>query len=86
MNSNYKLLLYRKQAKLGQKELGEKLGLTRNMISMFESGKAMPMLDTMVDIARILSVDPAEIWPDMFARIATEREVKKAIKTLNEGR
>jgi Predicted transcriptional regulators len=66
VESNLNLLLYRKRAKLGQRELAEKLGLTRQLISMFESGKVMPMHDTAVDIARILGVDPGLIWPEMF--------------------
>ena len=62
MDSGLNLLLYRKKAKLGQKELGEKLGISRALISMFETGKVMPTNNMAVDIARILGVAPEEIW------------------------
>jgi transcriptional regulator with XRE-family HTH domain len=58
MESNYNLLVCRKKAKLSQKELADKLGITRSLISMFEQGVASPTYNTAVDLARILQVKP----------------------------
>lgn len=68
MESGLNLLLARKRAKLGQKELGEKLGLTRSLISMFENNKVSPTRDTAIDLARILGTEPEALFPEIFNR------------------
>lgn len=49
----------RKQAGLSQEELAQRLGLTRQAVSRWESGAALPTVDNLVELARVLdaSVD-----------------------------
>lgn len=48
----------RVKAGLTQQELGEKLGLGKSTISEWESGKRMPGLELVEDIAKALGIDP----------------------------
>lgn len=48
----------RMKAGLTQKDLGDKLGLGKSTISEWESGKRMPGLELVEDIARALGIDP----------------------------
>jgi len=51
----------RKKRGLTQKELGEKLGLTREAIASYEAGRSHLMDTTLIDIAGVLRVSVNEI-------------------------
>lgn len=51
----------RKQAGLSQEELARRLGLTRQAISRWESGAALPTVDNLVELARVLEVSVDEL-------------------------
>jgi len=51
----------RKKRGLTQKELGEKLGLTREAIASYEAGRSHLMDTTLIDLAGILRVSVNEI-------------------------
>ena len=51
----------RKQAGLSQEELAKRLGLTRQAISRWESGAALPTVDNLVELARVLEVSVDEL-------------------------
>ena len=51
------LKLQRKRAGISQEELGEKLGVTRQAISNWETGKAWPDLEMLKAIAQALDTD-----------------------------
>ena len=51
-----KLRELRKENKLTTKELGEKLSLSQSTISLYESGKRQPDLDTLKKIAQFFNV------------------------------
>jgi DNA-binding XRE family transcriptional regulator len=61
------LLFYRKRARMRQFDLAQKLGVTEQMISNFETGRRKPSVSQAVDIARILGCDAAEIFPEIFS-------------------
>ncbi|MCL2442631.1 MAG: helix-turn-helix domain-containing protein [Treponema sp.] len=46
----------RKRRGLSQKELGEKIGMTREAVASYESGRSHLMVTTMLDIAAALRV------------------------------
>ena len=48
------LVSVRKKAKLTQKELGERIGVTKNVITRLESGEHTPRLETAQEIAKAL--------------------------------
>lgn len=47
----------RKNQGLTQKQLADKLGLTKTSISCYESGSRTPTLDTLIDLANELGVE-----------------------------
>ena len=47
----------RKDAGLTQKQLGEKVGVTKVSICCYENGNRTPTLDTLIDLANVLCVD-----------------------------
>ena len=47
---------YRKENNISQEELAEKIGVSRQSISLWENGKANPGLDTITELASILGV------------------------------
>lgn len=56
MNFNEKLLTLRKNAGMSQDALAEKLGVTRQAISKWELGTAMPETKSIVQIAQVFGV------------------------------
>lgn len=57
---NKRIALIRKEKDHTQDEFAEKLGLTKNFISLIENGKREPSDRTIKDICRIFGAD--EIW------------------------
>lgn len=60
------LVLYRKRARIRQFDIARQLGVTEQLISKWECGRAEPHVEQAVDIARILGEDPEKIFPAMF--------------------
>ena len=54
MEWNERIAAARKAAGLTQEALGEKLGVSRQAVSKWESGQAVPDLDTVVIAVRII--------------------------------
>lgn len=52
----------RKEKKIGQAYLVEKLGVSRQSISSIENGKTVPSLDLALDIANLLEMPVNEIF------------------------
>lgn len=57
MTTGERIQQARKQAKLTQKELGEKLGVSASMIAQYENDLRMPKIETLQKIAAALNVD-----------------------------
>lgn len=51
----------RKEARLTQKELASKIGITANHYSRIERGKANPSLETLKVLSKILKLGPLDI-------------------------
>ena len=56
MNFSDKLILLRKQNGLSQEELAEKLDVTRQSVSKWESGASMPELNKILQISQLFNV------------------------------
>ena len=52
---------HRKRCNLTQEQLAKKLGISRSMLSMYETSIIYPTLDRVYDIARILDVEVADL-------------------------
>lgn len=65
---SHNLKIYRIKAGLTQFELAKKLGLKERVITFWETGRSEPHIEQAVDVARILGAEPAEVFPEMFAK------------------
>ena len=54
----------RKAKKMTQEDLAEKCEISRNSVSLSETGKINPTILRVIDIARVLSVDVNELIKD----------------------
>ena len=63
MNKSFgnKLRLLRTQQGLYQKDLAAELGVSREIISYWESGKKKPNIDTILKLCDILDTNPNEL-------------------------
>ena len=52
---------YRKENNLSQDELAEKLGVSRQSISLWETGQTQPTIENIIALARIFNVSTDEI-------------------------
>ena len=71
------LKLARMECGITQLDLAKRLGTSEKMVSFWETGRCKPHIEQAVDIARILSIDPERIFPEMFG----STEISK--KTIN---
>lgn len=58
-----KIMAMRKEARMTQQDLGDKIGLSRTSIVNIEKGRQTPPIYTYWEIARVLDVSPGEILP-----------------------
>lgn len=58
------LLAKREAAGMSQEELGRKLGISRQAVSMLESGKNTPRVTTAKKLGEILNFDWTELFND----------------------
>ena len=56
MNLSEKILALRKSRGMSQEELAEKLDVSRQSVSKWETGQAMPELDKIVAISRLFDI------------------------------
>lgn len=52
----------RKQSKIGQGEIAERLGFHQPVFSMIEKGRVLPTPETLIDLCQILNTHPLEIY------------------------
>jgi len=55
MAKKYIIEEIRKERNMSQRELAEKLGINRSLLSHIETGKVLPTFDKLLEIARILN-------------------------------
>ena len=61
MNLPEKLQTLRKQNSFSQEELAEKLGVSRQAVSKWESGAAIPEVEKLIELSRIFGVSLNEL-------------------------
>jgi transcriptional regulator with XRE-family HTH domain len=74
----------RKLRGLTQKDLAERVALTRASIANIESGRQKVMLHTLYQIADILGVQPSELLPPLQVRSSVDKPID--VQRLIEGR
>ena len=66
MNIGEQIKRYRKEMKLSQKELGERLGVSQQHIAQYENGKRIPKIENIQKIANALDADILDILGDDY--------------------
>lgn len=67
------LRFYRRKAGLSQESLALESGLTRNYISLLETGQQSPSLRTVFKLCNTLGVSPPVLVEDVSRRVAEDR-------------
>lgn len=75
MNFSEKLREIRRKEGLSQEQLAEKIGVSRQAITKWETGKGLPDVENMVIIAEIFKTTLDELLRDSAARQESERSV-----------
>lgn len=78
----------RKAANLTQQEFAERIGLTKNFISLVETGSRIPSERTISDICREFDVN--ETWlrtgeGDMFVEVPEEKRLADFVFSVGQG-
>jgi transcriptional regulator with XRE-family HTH domain len=60
--ARFELKKFRIYRKLSQTELANKIGITPDAISKYESGKMTPLFDKWIDLANVLDIPPLQFW------------------------
>ena len=74
---------YRKKRGLVQKELAEKIGVTREAVAAYESGRGRMVDVTLIDIAKALSVSTDELLGIKMTKSASKDMSLRLIKRMN---
>lgn len=87
MDARFKLLAWLKAQSMSQAELARKLGVARAAITLWVKGRAIPVHDLVLSIARLTEgAVPPESWPEKCARKVTRKpaEVLQARRYANQ--
>ncbi len=80
------LRTFRKNKKMNQAELSEKIGITEKFYNDIETGRKWGSFDTIVDIANALEVEPYELFLPSGAVIShNERRTQALMKQLRNN-
>lgn len=80
MKFNEKLIELRKQQGLSQDELGNKINVSRQSISKWESGQANPEIENVKELSKVLNVSVEYLLNDESEKINKEKEVEDKAK------
>ena len=81
---NEKLLEYRKNKNLSQEEIAEKIGVSRQSIYAWESGKRVPDIENMSKLCQVLDITANDLTNGLKYS-STENENLKDVNKLNFG-
>lgn len=84
MNFPEKLYSLRKSKNFSQDELAEKLGVSRQAVSRWESGETMPDSPNLLQISKIFSVSADYLLRDEIEEIFPEKKAENTGKTENK--
>ena len=71
MRVNEKIQYYRKRAGLSQEELGQRLMVSRQTVSLWEKGQTLPTLDNLVRLREIFGVSIDELLSEDASECAS---------------
>ena len=74
----------REAAGLSQDQLGEKIGKTRSAISQYESGKIVPRMGVIEDLAHVFRVTKVEVIGDGGAPVEYEQRIVALLRMMDD--
>lgn len=74
---------YRKEAKLTQKELAEKLSIAPTNVASWEQGKSLPDIDTLFSVCKILNVTIIDMY-ELAAKDYSDLGLSGATEAIND--
>ncbi|MCR4742623.1 MAG: helix-turn-helix domain-containing protein [Treponema sp.] len=78
--------VFRKNHKINQAELSEKVGITEKFYNDIETGRKWGSFDTIVDIANALQIEPYELFLPAGSLIThDERRIQALMKQLRNN-
>ncbi len=81
MTIGEKIRKIRKENGLTQKQLGEKLGVSYQMIAQYENGKRNPKINTVISIASALNVEMFDLMSIQEYEDKIDQEAKERFET-----
>lgn len=75
LNFEEKLRTYRKEKNISQEQLAEKIGVTRQAVSRWETGKSLPDIHTLHKISKILDISIEDFVDDYSYPKREKKEV-----------
>ena len=81
MTIGEKIRKIRKENGLTQKQLGEKLGVSYQMIAQYENGKRNPKINTVISIASALNVEMFDLMSIQEFEDKIDQEAKERLET-----
>jgi transcriptional regulator with XRE-family HTH domain len=82
MTLGEKIAYYRKQQRISQEQLAEKVGVSRQAVSKWEQDAALPELDNLVTLSRLFSVSTDVLLGLKEAQQADEETAGSEVRTL----
>lgn len=79
MNLAENLKRIRKENNLSQEQLAEKLGVSRQSVSKWESGTAYPEMDKVLQLAKLFNLNIDELLNQDIKEVSNEKQSKQAI-------
>lgn len=79
MNLKDNLKKIRKENNLSQEELAEKLGVSRQSVSKWESGQAYPEMDKMLELCKIFNLNIDDLLNQDISEIKNNNQIKNTI-------
>ena len=79
MNLSDNLKKLRKENNLSQEELADKLNVSRQSVSKWESGSAYPEMDKMIQLCKIFNVNIDELLNQDIKEVKNNKQVKNNI-------
>lgn len=74
----------REAAGMSQDQLGEKIGKTRSAVSQYESGKIIPRMGVIEDLAHVFMVTKVEIIGDNSTPVEDEQRIVTLLRMMDE--
>ena len=85
MNLSDNLKKIRKENNLSQEQLAEKLGVSRQAVSKWESGISYPEMDKVMQICQLFNININELIHENISEVTENKKEKENLSKLSNG-